>query len=426
MTSLTESAAELLVAEHAFTPGLPGFVGLAVDLLLDAPGRPVPTAGPGAGRCALCAGPSNARFAGLSDARSAGPSEARSAGPGDARCTGPCAARSAGPAVEPGAGAAGPPPDRSLLRHGFLAARSPRLVVVSGPPSPGIDVCADRMAEDMAAPLPLLTGPGCRQVAVLTEAADTVDPATAGGDTFATATAGIRVALEAGTDDDGPFGLARRWRLAHAVAPVLAAAFANAPLRHGRPTGWRSTRQALRRDLPAAPPGPDPRAAWTALVLDAPVAGTGRTLRAWSRSGAGDRPTVADLTRHLAGLRPPVAARRHLELDVADRQPGQGWQVPLAVIAALLDDPRAATEAEAATRGLAATPRLWERAARDALADPALAAAARECFVAAYAALARQGASRGLRDAVADFTERYVLRGRCPADDVLDRATARP
>jgi glutamate--cysteine ligase len=261
---------------------------------------------------------------------------------------------------------------------------------------------------------------------VLAEAADSVDPAAAAGDTFDTETAGIRVALEAGTDDDGPLGLRRRWHLAHAIAPVLAAAFANAPLRHGRPTGWRSTRQALRRELPSAPAGPDPRAAWTALVMDAPVAGTGRTMRAWSRSGPGDRPTVGDLSRHLASLRPPVAARRHLELDVADRQPGNGWRVPLAVITVLMDDPRAAAEAEAATRALAATPRLWERAARDALTDPLLAAAARECFVAAYAALARQGVARELRDAVADFTERYVLRGRCPADDVLDRATARP
>jgi len=413
--SLTETAAELLVADRAFAPGLPGFVGLAVDLLLAEPGLP--------------------------------------------------------------AAPAGSQRERTPLRHGFLSARSPRVVVVSGPPSPGIDVCAERMAEDLATPPaqipgPQITGPraagprdagprdghwdtGYRdagpqtagyqdaghwaaghQIAVLAEAADTVDPAATAdhtfgtaataGDTFGTATAGIRVALEAGTEHDGPFGLRRRWHLAHAIAPVLAAAFANAPLRHGRPTGWRSTRQALRRELPAAPAGPDPRAAWTALVMDAPVAGTGRTLRAWSRSGPGDRPTVADLTRHLAGLRPPVAARRHLELDVADRQPGDGWRVPLAVITVLLDDPQAAAEAEAATRALAATPRLWERAARDALTDPLLAAAARECFVAAYAALARQGVARDLRDAVADFTERYVLRGRCPADDVLDRATARP
>jgi glutamate--cysteine ligase len=359
--SLTEPAAERLVADHALTPGRPGLTGLAVDLLLGEPGLP-----------AALVGSRRERFP---------------------------------------------------LRHGFLTARSPRVVSVSGPPSPGLDVCATRMAEDLSQPLPL---PAHHRVTVLGEAADAVDPAIATDDTYATATAGIRVALEAGLDDDGPYGLRRRWHLAHAIAPVLAAAFANAPLRHGRPTGWRSVRQALRRDLPPVPSGPDPRRAWTALVLDAPVTGAGRTMRAWTRSGPGDRPTVADLAGHLAGLRPPVAARGHLELDVADRQPGHGWQVPLAVIAALLDDPQAATVAETATRGLAATPRLWERAARDALTDPALAAAARECFLAAYAALARQGVRRDLRDAVAGFTERYVLRGRCPADDVLDRATARP
>jgi glutamate--cysteine ligase len=93
------------------------------------------------------------------------------------------------------------------------------------------------------------------------------------------------------------------------------------------------------------------------------------------------------------------------------------------VITALLDDPVAAAAADAATAGLSG--RLWERAARDGLTDPALAAAARECFVAAYAALARQGVARPVRDAVADFTERYVLRSRCPADDVLDLARVR-
>lgn len=369
--SLTEPAIELLVATQALTPGLPGLTGLAVDLLLEEPGLPDPQVGPLRRR----------------------------------------------------------PP----LRHGFLSARSRRILVVSGPPSPGMEVCAARMTEDLRLSSPRIAGfgiaghDGARPViGVRDEAADSIDPAVADDGTFATATAGVRVALEAGTENDGPFGLRRRWQLAHAIAPVLAAAFANAPLRHGRPTGWRSARQALRRDLPAAPPETDPRRAWTALVLDSPVAGTTRTLRAWSRSGPGDRPTPADLTRHVATLRPPVAARGHLELDLADRQPGDGWRVPLAVIAALLDDPQAATVAEDATRALPATPRLWERAARDALTDPALAAAARECFVAAYAALARQGVCRELRDAVAGFTERYVLRGRCPADDVLDRATARP
>jgi glutamate--cysteine ligase len=42
------------------------------------------------------------------------------------------------------------------------------------------------------------------------------------------------------------------------------------------------------------------------------------------------------------------------------------------------------------------------------------------CFTAAQEALPRLGASTAVQAAVADFTERYVLRGRCPADDVLD------
>jgi glutamate--cysteine ligase len=157
--------------------------------------------------------------------------------------------------------------------------------------------------------------------------------------------------------------------------------------------------------------------------MDAPARG-GQTFREWTRSA--DRPAGADLDRHLAALRPPVAARGHLELDFADAQPGSGWRVAVAVTATLLDDPRAATVAEAATEHFAYAEGVWERAARDALTDPELAAAARECFLAAYAALARQGADRELRDAVAAFTERYVLRGRCPADDVLERATAVP
>ena len=264
--------------------------------------------------------------------------------------------------------------------------------------------------------------------------------------------AGIRIGLEAGLDGGGLLGLPRRWALAHTLAPVLAAAFANSPLDRGRPSGWRSLRQAARRELatlpsaagpsrppaggiPGGPPTPttggkpggpptslaglDPRVSWTAYVMDAPVPG-GRTLRQWARSA--NRPTAADLDRHLAALRPPVAARGHLELDFADRQPGAGWQVAVAVTTTLLDDPLAAAAAEAATEHFAYAKGVWLRAARDALTDPELAAAARECFLAAYAALARQGAARGLRDAVADFTERYVLRGRCPADDQLARA----
>jgi glutamate--cysteine ligase len=87
-------------------------------------------------------------------------------------------------------------------------------------------------------------------------------------------------------------------------------------------------------------------------------------------------PDVAGLEAHANTLRPPVAARGHLEIDVADGH----WQVAVSVTAALLD---------------------------------------------AYAALSRQGVARDLRDAVVDFTERYVMRGRCPADDVRTATSVR-
>ncbi|BCY07388.1 glutamate-cysteine ligase family protein [Actinoplanes sp. L3-i22] len=363
MTILTEQAAEELIAARAFAPGMPGFVGIAVDLLLD---------------------PASA------------------------------------------------PAGRRPLRHGFLDPRSPRVVAVSAPPSPGLEVALRRTSDDLAAATRVMDQHGL-----------TVLPfATAQATAEISETAGIRVGLEAGLDENGPLGLARRWVLAHTVAPVLAAAFANAPLRDGRPTGWRSVRQAARRDLPVLPGQDqhlpvqripdslaagfgftiDSRTSWTTHVMDATTV-TGRSLRDRFRAGA--RLTETDLDRHLTGLRPPVAARGHLEIDVADRQAGHGWRVPVAVIVALLDDPRAAEEAYAATAHLAAEPGLWERAARDALTDPVLADAARACFLAAYGALARQGAGRELRDAVADFTDMYVNRGRCPADDLLDRAAGK-
>lgn len=419
---LTERAAEEFIATSAFTPGIPGFVGIAVDLLVDP----------------ACA-----------------------------------------------------PAGRRPLRHGFLDTRSPRILTVSGPPSPGLEVALRRMGDDLAASARIVEQ---HRLTVVQQATGTVHPQ-APMSAIDTATAGIRVGLEAGLDDGGPLGLPRRWQLAHLLAPVLAAAFANSPLRHGRPTGWRSVRQALRRDLatpfapntaeareaPASHPresrtahqqqtrpttpqqsepttpqqfgpatprqsGPatpheapatdpreagtsgfgegraaDPREAWTAYVMDTPGSTGISPRQRLHRTGLITR---AELERHLATLRPPVAARGHLEFDVADRQPGDGWRIPATVATMLLDDPRAAEQAEEATARLIGEPGLWERAARDALTDPVLAAAARDCFLAAYGALARQGVSRDLRDAVADFTERYVYRARCPADDILDRAAA--
>ncbi|MGH3419932.1 MAG: glutamate-cysteine ligase family protein, partial [Streptosporangiaceae bacterium] len=58
-------------------------------------------------------------------------------------------------------------------------------------------------------------------------------------------TASVQVCLDAGDDGAGESGYRSRWRLLHAIGPVLVAAFANSPLRDGRPTGWHSARQQV-------------------------------------------------------------------------------------------------------------------------------------------------------------------------------------
>ncbi len=271
-------------------------------------------------------------------------------------------------------------------------------------------------------------------------------------------TASVQVCVDAGQEQGGPSGFRWRWHLLHGLGPVLVASFANSPFQDGRPSGWKSTRQAVWSRLdpsrtlapadgePGAPDrgtawpeDTDPRSAWGSYVLDAQVmvlrdpvsrrwtAPSGLTFRDWVRGAIGPPPTADDLTYHMSTLFPPVRPRGHLELRVIDAQPGDGWIVPTAVVSALLDDPVAAQAAMGAVEPLQKEGRPGElllRAARHGQDDPPLARASRECFAAADAALGRLGAPGPIRDMVARFADRYVLRGRCPADDRLDEARA--
>lgn len=263
--------------------------------------------------------------------------------------------------------------------------------------------------------------------------------------------ASVQVCLDAGYEEPGPLGLGRRWRMAHLLGAVLVAAFAHSPAGAGRPTGWKSTRQALWADLDpvralAPPLDREPREAWARHVLDAPVmcirtpegpwsVPERLTFRQWIRSGAPRPPTRADLEYHMTTLFPPVRPRGHLELRMIDAQPGEdGWMVPVAVTTALFDDPEAAETAYRTVKPLAETagplpaPRnpLWASAARYGLADPELRSAAVTCFDASLEALPRLGASTAVLDAVAAFHERHVLTGRCPADDFALRTKETP
>ncbi|WP_338932578.1 ergothioneine biosynthesis glutamate--cysteine ligase EgtA [Streptomyces netropsis] len=270
------------------------------------------------------------------------------------------------------------------------------------------------------------------------------------GYTIMCRTASVQVCVDAGYEEPGPLGYGRRWALAHLLGAVLVASFANSPLHMGRPTGWRSTRQACygRMD-PGRTLAPsdrlDPRAAYAAYALDAPVMvlrsdgapwdpPEGLNLRRWTRTRRPRPPTVDDVAYHLTTLFPPIRPRGHLELRMIDAQPGEdGWLVPLAVTAALFDDPVATETAYRTVKALADTagtdpaPRnqLWRNAARFGLADPELHAAAGTCFAAAREALPRLGAPPHVLDAVDAFTARYVDRHRCPADDLLDHVNGK-
>jgi glutamate--cysteine ligase len=252
--------------------------------------------------------------------------------------------------------------------------------------------------------------------------------------------ASVQVCLDAGSEDPGNVteSIGWRWRLAHTLGPVLVSAFASSPLREGKPTGWRSTRQQVWLNLdpgrtrpvlaPGQPDG-DPRAAWTAYALGAEVlcvpsddspdwiAPPGVTLRDWLRTGRPRPARTDDVDYHLTTLFPPVRPHGYLELRMIDAQPGDGWIVPLAVTTALFGDETASRVAMAATQPLEGNP--WENAARCGPGDPALARAARECFAAAIDALDRAGTPVAIRDAVGEFHQRYVRQDRCPADDLL-------
>lgn len=248
-------------------------------------------------------------------------------------------------------------------------------------------------------------------------------------------TASVQVNLDLGE----PVNLPRRWRVAHALGPVLVAAFANSPLAAGCPTGSRSSRQQIwavldrTRSAPAVSVLP-PADAWARYALAAHVMfvrvdsghfqaqRTDLSFGRWLAEGHElGYPTLDDFAYHLTTLFPPVRPKGWLELRMIDAVPDPWWQVAVAVSTALLDDPEAFDAAERACGPVAGC---WAEAAAHGLAHPGLASATRTCFAAALAALPRLGAERHTIAAAEVFYDRYVGRGRSPGDDVLDAWTA--
>ncbi|MFI5617243.1 ergothioneine biosynthesis glutamate--cysteine ligase EgtA [Streptomyces sp. NPDC051567] len=364
------------------------------------------------------------------------------------------------------------PPERLALAHeaaralslnSLLTAEPGGQLELSSAPAASLTGCLDGLQADLAAVrgvlraqglvlhgrgqdtrLPyrrLLTSP---RYEAMERFLDRTGPA---GRTMMRSSASVQVCVDAGQEEPGPAGHGRRWRLAHLLGAVLVASFANSPGREGPYAGWRCARQGLwddidRRRSLAPPLEAEPRSAWTRQALDTEVmcvrsrgdgpwaVPRGMTFRDWLRSGGPRPPTAEDLDYHLTTLFPPVRPRGHLELRMIDAQPGDdGWLVPVAVVHALFDDPEASETAYRVTKALADSygtepaPRnpLWRSAARHGLADPELRTAATACFRAAVEALPRLGAGAHVRDTVGAFAERFVRRGRCPADEHTGR-----
>lgn len=314
---------------------------------------------------------------------------------------------------------------------------------LSSSPAPGVRACVDILGTDLATTRAQLQARG------ITVCGLALDPYHEPHRALQTAR---YQAMERYFDADGPAGRIMmcstaatqvsvdvgatsaqqhaRWALVHALGPVLIAMFANSPLREGVPTGWRSTRWATWQQIDATctqtPAGSNPSEAWVDYVLDAQVMAIRTTEGPWrSRPGLrfkewleapGVRPSEDDLAFHLSTLFPPVRPRGWLELRMIDAQPLDSWHIPIAVVAALCDDP---TAADVAAEACEPVRKLWTSAAHDGLSNAALQRAAASCVRAASEALPRLGAAASTTREVDRFAERYVEVGRCPADDVV-------
>lgn len=264
------------------------------------------------------------------------------------------------------------------------------------------------------------------------------------GRTMMCSTASVQVNVETGPPGD----VAVRWRLAHAVGPVLVAMFAHSPVPGGGGRGPRSARQQVWSVMDASRTAPvhrvgsprvlPPEEEWLDYALaarvmmiratpdrfvavDGPLGAGLLTFAAWMEGGHElGWPTLDDFEYHLTTLFPPVRPRGWLELRMLDSLPDPWWRVAAAVATALLDDAdagAAALEAVNAPPAGAGVTDHWRSAARHGLADPALRTAAQRLFPAALDGLGRLGADKTTVAAAEAFHDRFVARGRCPADE---------
>jgi glutamate--cysteine ligase len=239
---------------------------------------------------------------------------------------------------------------------------------------------------------------------------------------------------------------ARRFRLANAMAPVLAALFANSPYLEGRATGLASVRNEVWLDVDTARSGV-PRFAFDGFsyeryvdwALDVPMFFVKRdgqyhphheTFRRYlehgltTPDGTHHRATHGDWSLHLSTVFPEVRLKPYLELRSADAVGSRHVCALPALAKGLLYDEDAGGQAWEHLSGFTYEERLelWNEAIRHGLRSPRL----RE-LGGALLRLAREALDRGdIRDAKGrtearflDGLEALVEQGHSPGDEVL-------
>jgi glutamate--cysteine ligase len=214
-----------------------------------------------------------------------------------------------------------------------------------------------------------------------------------------------------------------RWRLLSALAPLVAAAFANSPEAPNGEPGWRSARRRVWAELDAARTGlralgADPIGEYLDFALRAPAflldpQPRAEPFEAWLGRGA----TRDDWRTHLTTLFPDVRPRGYFELRAADSVEGDALAALVLLVWALARDARSGANACEALPEPNAS--LMHRAGRRGLADPVLAAAARDVTPLAVRAAESAPASllkRTDAQRAAAFFETVTLRGLAPGD----------
>lgn len=239
------------------------------------------------------------------------------------------------------------------------------------------------------------------------------------GITMMCCTAGLQVCLDVGE----PHTVANRWAAVSALGPVLVAAFANSPTLAGRSTGWASARMraVLGTDPPRSLPSAivdDPATAWARRVLDTPVlcvrgegerwvTPAGLTFADWVAGGLPTPPTTDDLDYHISTMFPPVRPHGYFEVRYLDAQPGGGWVTPTTLLAALMSDQ---STVEAVLEACLPVGDRWLPAARDGLADQAIATAANTVLSLGADAVPGMGLPSDLATAIVADLEKLLGR----------------